>query len=229
MKAKEMMIPLTEAAIDPGSEFAGDFCFTFFFWLHILLRAHQRSHTYTHVHTHTRTHKHTRTYAHICSERRLRSGHGCPFSRSGSRVFPCRRCVRTAERVCLFVCQLCIIFPCNTSKSAFFRLSLQKYTSVFANMSTRLGMDTRDFGLTKWPSVSIFEQCCCKVSRGRYFGCNLSSDHQVAVARVRLRGSLTTMVARRPRNLWSARLVLSRATRGSLTIFLQSANTRAAW
>ena len=58
-----MMIPLTEAAIDPGSEFAGDFCFTFFFWLRILLRAHQCSHTYTHTRTHKHTHNiHTNTH-----------------------------------------------------------------------------------------------------------------------------------------------------------------------
>ena len=124
MEAKEMMIPLTEAAIDPGSEFAGDFCFTFFSGC-IFFCAHQRSHTYTHVHTHIRTHKHTHTYAHICSEWRRRFGHGCPFSSSGFCVFPCRRCVCTAARICLFLCQLsariclflcqlCIIFHCNT-------------------------------------------------------------------------------------------------------------------
>jgi len=56
-----MMIPLTEAAIDPGSEFAGDFCLHFFSGC-IFFCAHQRSHTYTHVHTHIRTHKHN---AHI--------------------------------------------------------------------------------------------------------------------------------------------------------------------
>jgi hypothetical protein len=126
-----MMIPLTEAAIDPGSEFAGDFCFTFFFWLHILLC------TPTFTHVHTRTHKHTHTYIHAHIRTHLQRMETAVWPRLSILKLwvPCLSLSQVRVHGCAYV----LVFVSTLHHLPFqqLRLSLQnKYTSVFANMST---------------------------------------------------------------------------------------------